>query len=267
MDFLENTSRYSGHRSAPFSDELKSELLALNTSGADELHRAALAGNAVSRTLRPWSSNCSVTCNSTLVDQCPGRPWTNRPPSPESTGRATHCSCKTPPCWRSSPAFGSGRLSAAATLRPGPGRTVGSCIPPRCPQARPDRAGAKRWRHLQHQCAPAQGPVIGFDCGPGNALMDYWCRTAHRRTLRCSRPLGGPGRCAPGPAGNLFERAVLSKSTTEKHRKGLVQCGVAQQQVAALCGPAPRRYTSHFDRADCPGLREHSQTIRWRCRL
>ena len=25
-----------------------------------------------------------------------------------------------------------------------------------------------------------------------------------------------------------------------------------------------RRCTSHFDRADCPGLREHSQTIRWR---
>ena len=23
---------------------------------------------------------------------------------------------------------------------------------------------------------PAQGPVIGFDCGPGNALMDYWCQ-------------------------------------------------------------------------------------------
>lgn len=26
-----------------------------------------------------------------------------------------------------------------------------------------------------------QGPVLGFDCGPGNALMDYWC---HRHTGR-----------------------------------------------------------------------------------
>ena len=49
VDFAGERLQVLGHRSAPFSGALKSELLALNTSGADELHRAALAGNAVSR--------------------------------------------------------------------------------------------------------------------------------------------------------------------------------------------------------------------------
>src|SRR5512132_3827434 len=38
-----------GQASAPFSAELRAELLRLNASGPDELHRAALAGNALMR--------------------------------------------------------------------------------------------------------------------------------------------------------------------------------------------------------------------------
>lgn len=38
-----------GHAHLPFSEVLRTELLALNTSGNDELHRAALAANAVAR--------------------------------------------------------------------------------------------------------------------------------------------------------------------------------------------------------------------------
>src|SRR5688572_3853343 len=37
------------HASAPFPDTLRAELMALNTSGPDELHRAWLAGNALMR--------------------------------------------------------------------------------------------------------------------------------------------------------------------------------------------------------------------------
>lgn len=38
-----------GHRHSPFAPSLREELLALNKSGADELHRAALAANAMAR--------------------------------------------------------------------------------------------------------------------------------------------------------------------------------------------------------------------------
>ena len=48
-DFSPTTPLVIAHASAPFPAELKAELLALNASGADELHRAALAGNALVR--------------------------------------------------------------------------------------------------------------------------------------------------------------------------------------------------------------------------
>src|SRR6187549_2612801 len=37
------------HASTPFSDPLRAELMALNASGPDELHRAWLAGNGLMR--------------------------------------------------------------------------------------------------------------------------------------------------------------------------------------------------------------------------
>ena len=47
--FERETLRVSHHVSAAFPDELRSELLTLNTRGADELHRAALAANGLVR--------------------------------------------------------------------------------------------------------------------------------------------------------------------------------------------------------------------------
>ena len=42
-------SRVRAHAHRPFDATLRDELLALNAPGADELHRAALAGNALAR--------------------------------------------------------------------------------------------------------------------------------------------------------------------------------------------------------------------------
>src|SRR3569832_2243353 len=48
-DFATAQPRVAAHASAPFAPALREELLALNASGSDELHRAALAGNALAR--------------------------------------------------------------------------------------------------------------------------------------------------------------------------------------------------------------------------
>ena len=47
------------HRHAEFDAELRAELLALNRSGADEIHRAALAGNAWREATPTWSPRFS----------------------------------------------------------------------------------------------------------------------------------------------------------------------------------------------------------------
>ena len=48
-DFSDSRMVVTHHASAPFAPDLRAELLALNTSGSDELHRAALAGNGLTR--------------------------------------------------------------------------------------------------------------------------------------------------------------------------------------------------------------------------
>ena len=49
VDFSPTTPRVIAHDSAPFPAALRGEMLALNASGSDELHRAALAANALMR--------------------------------------------------------------------------------------------------------------------------------------------------------------------------------------------------------------------------
>ena len=49
IDFSGPTLSVLAHASTPLPAGLRAELLALNTSGSDELHRAALAGNALVR--------------------------------------------------------------------------------------------------------------------------------------------------------------------------------------------------------------------------
>ena len=90
---------------------------------------------------------------------------------------------------------------------------------------------------------PAQGPVIGFDCGPGNALMDYWCQQHTGAPYDAQGRWAAQGTVHPALLETFLKEPFFQKAPPKKHRKGLVQCGVAQQQVAALCGTAPRRCT------------------------
>ena len=46
-DFSESKCKVAHYQSASLAPELRAELLALNTPGTNELHRAALAGNAL----------------------------------------------------------------------------------------------------------------------------------------------------------------------------------------------------------------------------
>jgi anhydro-N-acetylmuramic acid kinase len=49
VDFAANGLDVKAHASAPLPAALRAELLALNASGPEELHRAALAANALMR--------------------------------------------------------------------------------------------------------------------------------------------------------------------------------------------------------------------------
>ena len=172
------------YASEGFDGTLRQELLALNTPhGSHELHRAALAGNAVSRTyadvvhalLRqsgaPAQQVAAIGAHGQTVRHQPqlhdGTGYTLQLQNPSLLAEHTGITVVADIRSRDVAAGGQG-----APLVPAFHQGVFS---------RPNQAtavlnigGIANISVLPAQADP-HPPVIGFDCGPGNALMDWWC--------------------------------------------------------------------------------------------
>lgn len=177
-DFSE-PARILGHASAPFPDALRAELLALNTSGSDELHRAALAGNALAQVyaqvVRDLLARCGVPASQVAAIGAHGQTVRHRPQEFDGTGYTLQLN---------QPAL-LAELTGIPVVADFRSRDVaaggqGAPLAPFFHRAwfgRPGQAlgllnvgGIANLTVLR-----ADGTQLGFDCGPGNALMDGWC--------------------------------------------------------------------------------------------
>ena len=177
-DLGSSAIRVLGHCSIPFSGPLKTELLALNAAGDNELHRAALAGNGLARTYADAVHALLLQCH-TSADQVKaigvhGQTVRHRPQEFDGTGYTL-------------------QLNQPALLAELTGIDVVADF-----RSRDVAAGGQGAPlvPLFHQALfAANGPftailniggisnlsvlgsdaLLGFDCGPGNALLDAWC--------------------------------------------------------------------------------------------
>ena len=168
--------RVAAHVHHPFDEALRAELLALNAAGENELHRAALAANALARdcakvvaALRERAPDCpirAVGAHGQTVRHRPGQfdgtGYTLQLNAPallaELTGLAVVAD------FRSRDLAAGGQAAPLVPVfhracfgRPGENRAVVNI------------GGISNLSLLA-----ADGRVTGFDCGPGNALMDGW---------------------------------------------------------------------------------------------
>jgi len=179
-DFSHTPCRIAHAASAPLAPALQAELLALNSSGHDELHRAALASNALARsyadvvrTLLAQSSLVSqhiraIGMHGQTVRHCPGRfdgtGYTQQLGNPALL--AESCGISVVADFRSRDIAAGGQ---GAPLVPPfhryffarPGCTIGVL-----------NLGGISNLSILH----ADGGLTGWDCGPGNMLLDYWCK-------------------------------------------------------------------------------------------
>jgi anhydro-N-acetylmuramic acid kinase len=178
-DFSGATPRVLAHNGAPFSDSLKSELLALNRSGADELHRAALAGNALVRVyagvVRELLAATGLRPGGVRAIGAHGQTVRHRPQEFDGTGYTL-------------------QLNQPALLAELTGIDVVADFRSRDVAAGGQGAPLAPFFHLGQFGRPhetvgvlniggisnltllrPEAPLLGFDCGPGNALMDAWC--------------------------------------------------------------------------------------------
>jgi anhydro-N-acetylmuramic acid kinase len=172
-DFAAPPWRVRARRHVAFDPALRAELDALQKSGADELHRSALAANAL-------MDCCAAAVSGVLADArlkssdiaaigLHGQTVRHRPELQFTTQLAIR---------RGSPAC---RIAVVADFR---SRDVaaGGQGAARTRAAR--RAVPGRCRHrvvlniggiANITDLPPVGPVRGFDTGPGNTLLDAWC--------------------------------------------------------------------------------------------
>ncbi len=172
--------RVLAHRSCAFADALKHELLALNSPGNNELHRAALASNALVRTYAQlvveFLRQAGVPSTAVRAIGAHGQTVRHRPQAFDGTGYTLQLN---------NPAL-LAELSGMDVVADFRSRDVAAggqgapLVPPfhqalfaspTEPRAVLNIGGIANLTVL----APAKASVIGFDCGPGNALMDAWC--------------------------------------------------------------------------------------------
>ena len=172
--------RVLGHAHRPFETSQRDELLELNHSGQNELHRAALAGNALARLyaqlVADLLSGAGVDRRAVRAIGAHGQTLRHRPGQFDATGYTI-------------------QLNAPALLAEVSGIDVVCDFRSRDIAAGGQGAPlvpafhcATFGRHAQELAVLNLGGISnltlmranavthGFDCGPGNALMDLWCQ-------------------------------------------------------------------------------------------
>jgi anhydro-N-acetylmuramic acid kinase len=181
--------------------ELGAELLALNRPGVDELQRAALAANALARlqgdVVARLLARTGTDPAAVRAVGSHGQTVRHRPGEFDGTGftlqlnngalLAEACGIDVVCDFRSRDVAAGGQ---GAPLVPAFHRDVFASATPRAVLNVGGIANVTVLPSTQLTAPAAQAPLVGFDTGPGNALMDHWCR------LHTGEPYDDGGRWA-----------------------------------------------------------------------
>jgi len=221
----------------PFTPALHDELLALNASGPDELHRAALAGSGLSRVYAQAVAHllAEAGLQPSQIDAlgAHGQTVRHRPREfdgvgytlqllngsllAELTGVAVVCDLRS----RDLAAGGIG-----APLVPAFHAAVFA-------QAGCDVAVLNLGGIANLSVLPARGPVGGFDCGPGNVLMDLWVQRQRRLPYDADGRWAASGRVDSGLLETLLAEPFMALAPPKSTGRDLFNAPWLDARLAA----------------------------------
>ncbi|MGC4008424.1 MAG: anhydro-N-acetylmuramic acid kinase [Pseudomonas sp.] len=232
------------HASAPFSTHLRAELLALNSpGGAEELHRAALAGNGIARAyagvVTQLLEQAGLAANEVVAIGAHGQTVRHRPGAFDGVGYTLQINN---PALLAELAgidvvaeFRSRDLAAGGQGAPlVPGFHHQLFGRPEAAMAVLNIGGIANLSLLPAQDG-TPGTVLGFDCGPGNALMDHWCQSHHGRPYDAEGAWAAGGRVLPALLAALLAEPYFAKAPPKSTGRDLFN----PHWLAALLGSAP----------------------------
>jgi anhydro-N-acetylmuramic acid kinase len=209
-DFADpDAPRVLHHADAPFDAALRAELLALNGVGDNELHRAALAGNALSRayaqvvagllaaTGTPAAAVRAIGAHGQTVRHQPlafdGTGYTLQLQNPSLLAELAGIDVVADFRSRDLAAGGQGAPLAPAFHQAWFGRAGrGRCVL--------NLGGIANLTVLPGDDGNdgSKGrDAVGFDCGPANALLDHWCQLHTGQAFDADGAWGAAGRVLP----------------------------------------------------------------------
>ena len=229
--------------SAPLAMDLRAELLALNTPGHNELHLAALAANALARAyadvVQQLLRNTNTPASAVRAIGAHGQTVRHRPGEFDGTGYTLQLN---------SPAL-LAELTGIDVVADFRSRDVaaggqGAPLVPAFHQAvfgRADQAvcvlnigGISNISVL----APSER-VTGFDCGPGNALMDYWCQQHTGQPFDDNGAWAASGRVIPALLQTLLADPFFAKTPPKSTGRDLFNPEWLQARLAGFANAAP----------------------------
>lgn len=213
------------HAYRAFPEALRDELLALNTAGPDELHRSALASNALAalyidvvaellNTAHVGASDVrAIGSHGQTVRHRPGLGYTWQINNPsllaECSGIAVVADFRT----RDVAAGGQGAPLVAAFHR-----ALFGC-------AGETRAVLNLGGISNLTALLADGQTTGFDCGPANVLMDLWCLRHTGQRFDADGAWAASGQVLPRLLDVLLEEPYFAAAPPKSTGRDLFNAG------------------------------------------
>ncbi len=221
-----------GHIHQSMPPALRDALLALNTPGSDELHRAAQAANALATeyaaAIRGLLAQAHVAARDIVAVGCHGQTVRHRPDAgytlqlvngallAELSGISVVCDFRS----RDLAAGGQG-----APLVPAFHHAV--FADPLQARAIVNIGGIANITSL-----PVRGAVRGFDCGPGNVLLDGWIRRHRSLDYDVDGAWAKEGKVLPGMLERLLGDAYFSRPPPKSTGRDLFHLDWIQPALA-----------------------------------
>lgn len=242
-EFPKITAEVTAFSSAPFTAELRAELLELNSAGDNELHRAALAANALTRVYAQVVTQLLTQSNLRPADiravGAHGQTVRHRPGEFDGAGYTLQLN---------NPAL-LAELTGIDVVADFRSRDVaaGGQGAPLVPAFHQNVFGYQNEAVAVLNIGGISNlsvlgkdePLLGFDCGPGNALMDHWCHLHTGQFYDADGAWAAAGQVGQALLNQLMAEPFIGKIPPKSTGRDLFNPAWLQQHMQGFENVAP----------------------------
>ncbi|MDW5445084.1 anhydro-N-acetylmuramic acid kinase [Polaromonas sp. SM01] len=252
LDFSGPGLRVLAAASEPFAPSFRAELLALNTPSHNELHRAALAGNTLAtvyadvvKALLTQAAPQGILPAHIQAIGAHGQTVRHQPPDSPNAPRGSGYTLQL-----NNPAL-LAELTGMDVVADFRSRDVaaGGQGAPLVPAFHQSMFGAADSMvavlnlggisNLSVLPPTGTAPVLGFDCGPGNALMDAWCQQHTGQPFDAGGAWAASGQVLPALLASLLDEPYFSKPPPKSTGRDLFSLQWLSAKLAPFASENP----------------------------